>query len=379
MAPRFRINPGVEVVRWRALNPAEQSDLRRLTGQRALPAVVRPRTAARATVKVVDQETLLLLESLPEAAAIPACASLESMPQPLKQFVLDGIVEVEVDGSFVSGPAAARALGFGDEKGGPGDRIAALSLEAIRYAESLPITNPRALSGRLYSYNTVPCGPKWKEAFKTAASIAEFLGVGARGMNAEALAADGYEEVENPHWFAWTLRMRRGDHALPKSGYKVYVNPIPRDLPEALSRVIPELACCGAVSLKVGRSAQNLLRPDKCVVYCETESALRDLARRLSGKLVAFRAQGVPFTSALTPDGMLSWGMDPPRSVCLSGWAQGESWRSWIANRIAVGLLQAKSQQPPAMEPWRFVIAKLSAEGIDTAGWVPCSVIWGGE
>ena len=323
MTPRFRIHPGVEVIRWCALNPAEQSHLRRITGQQTMPAVVRPRTAAQSTVKVVDQETLLLLESLAEAAVLPACASLESMPRPLKQFVLDGILEVEVNGSFVSGPAAAGTLGAADAadvNGGPADRIAALSLEAIRYAESLPITNPRALSGRLYGYNTVPCSPKWKEAFKTTASIAEFLGIGPRGLNAEALAADGYEEVENPHWFAWTLRTWRAEQALPKSGYKVYVNPIPRELPEALARVIPELARCGAVSLKVGRTAQNLLRPDKCVLYCDTESALRELVRRLSGKLAGFRAQGVPFTSALTPDGMLSWGwIRPARCVWPAG------------------------------------------------------------
>jgi hypothetical protein len=379
MSPRFRVHPGVEVVRWRALNSSEQKELRRLTGQDTMPGVLRPRAAAAGTVKVVDEQTLELLESLPEPAVLPGCASLESIPRALRQFVLDGILEIELDGSFVSGPAAAGIFGVDDEAAAPGDSIAALSLEAIRYAESLPIAAPRILSGRLYGYNTVPCSPKWKDAFKTTAGIAEFLGIGPRGVNGEALAAGGYEEVENAQWFAWTRRSENGHQAVPKSGYKLYVNPRPRDLPQALARVIPELASSGAVSLKVGRSAQNLLRPDKCVVYFHTEAALRAVAGKLREKLAAFRAQGVPFTSALTADGMLSWGMDPPRSLCLAGWAQAPSWRSWIANRIAVGLLQAKSARPPVMEPWRFVIAKLFAEGIDTRTWFPSSRMWGEE
>jgi hypothetical protein len=93
------------------------------------------------------------------------------------------------------------------------------------------------------------------------------------------------------------------------------------------------------------------------------------IAAELERSLGGYPGQGVPFTCGIDADGMLSWGSDPPRSASFAGWAQAESWRSCIADRLAVGLLQGKSQS--CAEPWRFALKKLALEGIDTGRWAP--------
>lgn len=273
-------------------------------------------------------------------------------------------------GAFFSGPAALPMwpeCAPPERPEGPSSRLAR---EALAYAGSLPVSDARRLSARLYTYNSIPATARWKAALCSAEAVADFLGLGPRGPNSDALANLGYEELDHPQWFAWTRRAATLDNLR----WKLYVSPRPEHLAAVLGRAIPLLGELGAGSLKIGRTAQNLLRADKFIVYLESAPALERLAAALRHELSGTPVQGVPFTCACGDDALLSWGVDPPRSLCLAGWAQAESWRAWIANRLAIALLQARAAR--SSEPWRFALARLAAEGIDPVRWAPGPELW---
>ena len=192
-------------------------------------------------------------------------------------------------------------------------------MKALRYAASLPVDDPRQLSARLYTYNSVPYGARWKASLGRAGSVGEWLGAGARGPNAEALAELGFEEVEHPQWFAWT---RRGAEP-ERLRVKLYVSPRPEHLPRVFERAIPLLGRYGAGSLKLGRNVQNVLRADKFMVYLSTLEEARRLAATLAAELQGTPAQGVPFTEACSDDLLVSRGGDPAQGSFLSGLGAG--------------------------------------------------------
>jgi hypothetical protein len=373
---RFRLNPALDVALWSALSADEQGHIRRLTGQEAVPGIVRPRPGAGGTIKAIDDRTVELLLSLRAPGPIVDCGPAAAIPRSITCLVLDGLLEVESETSFVSGPAALARLGVTGAAAEPVDRVSLLSRQALEYAEGLPITDARGLAGRLYAFNTVPLSQRWRATLADARAVGEWLELDHRGANAAALCDGDYQEVDHPQWFAWTRRDFTAGQALPDAGFKLYVSPRPEDLPEVIKRAVAEAVSSRVLSMKVGRTSQNVLRPDKCVLYLEDEGSLQELAARLSRGLAGFRAQGVPFTRALTGDGMLSWGSDPPRSLCLTGWAQAESWRAWIANRLAISILQAKADGRGDVQPWRFAMAKLSVEGVDPQCWSARAGLW---
>jgi hypothetical protein len=112
-----------------------------------------------------------------------------------------------------------------------------------------------------------------------------------------------------------------------------------------------------------------LARPDKLVAYFPAFEPLERTALRLAPRLRGVPAHGVPFTAGLSEDGMLSWGLDPPDSPDAA-WSERASWRSWIALRLAAGIIDARASRVPA-EPWRHALERLRAAGIDTTTWTP--------
>jgi hypothetical protein len=139
---------------------------------------------------------------------------------------------------------------------------------------------------------------------------------------------------------------------------------------EALQKAIEVAVETRATSFKVGKDVYGLLRPDKFVVYFDSFNDLAAAARRFEQELRGFRAQGVPFSAALTRDGLLSWGIDPVAEPPRTG-SQAESWRSWLTNRLAAALIQAKAVRLRRFAPWQFAMARLRLEGVDTREWAP--------
>jgi hypothetical protein len=132
----------------------------------------------------------------------------------------------------------------------------------------------------------------------------------------------------------------------------------------------------GAVALKVGNDAPSLLRPDKIVLYFADLDSVSAGAARLAHELAGCPVHGVPFTAELAgSDGLLSFGIDPPRPEHAIAWQERESWRLWLTNRLAVALLAAR-RDGGTLEPWQYALARLELEGIDPSTWAPPADLW---
>jgi hypothetical protein len=81
----------------------------------------------------------------------------------------------------------------------------------------------------------------------------------------------------------------------------------------------------------------------------------------------------VPFTAAVTLDGLLSWGADPP--VPGDG-AAATSWRLWVSECLGGYLCDVRASGSGELEPAQFALERLRLAGIDTETWVPSSGMW---
>ena len=107
-----------------------------------------------------------------------------------------------------------------------------------------------------------------------------------------------------------------------------------------------------------------------------TSTASPAAAARLSAELAGCPSHGVPFTAELADcDGLLSFGIDPPRSEHALEWQERESWRLWLTNRLAVALVSARRDGGP-LEPWQYALARIEFDGIDPSTWAPAGDLW---
>ena len=53
-----------------------------------------------------------------------------------------------------------------------------------------------------------------------------------------------------------------------------------------------------------------------------------------------------------------------------------ESWRVWVAQRLAWFLLGARRTGESGLEPWRFALERVRLEGVDTETWAPGAALW---
>jgi hypothetical protein len=347
-------------------------------------------SAVKSALKSVDRDTALLFLTLREPGPLPSYVRAqlgEAAPRTVARLVADGVLEVESGGAFFSGAAALARLGdgrFRDQEPGkpPGaGRIAALSAAALRYGQALALGDPSLLAWRLYSYNRQPLTPRWRRLLPTPEAMARHLGIDARGAHRKLLDR-AWTPVEMAGWLAWLARPRRGREdptgASGRAGgptWKLYVSPRAEALAEGFGAVLEALTAARATQFKVGSDANGLLRPDKVVAYFPSYERLAEAAASVLARLDGVPAQGVPFTAEIGGGGLLSWGVDPPddeRSVLGGG---RESWRVWVAHRLAWALIAARPQEK-TIEPWRFALERVRLEGVDTATWTPGAALW---
>jgi hypothetical protein len=308
------------------------------------------------TAKAVNASTAWLLRELEHAAPLPV--PVRDDPDALaaaERLVLDGLLEVEIAGRFVTGAAAGR-LRSPDTGAGSGP-LAALSLAALRYGTALGKLEPLRLSERLYFYNRVPATPGRRRALGAAAARA-----------ADEMSRTGWRKprgAEPAGWYAWR---RPGDRSTPR--HKLYVSPRPDESPEAAVAAARVLAGSEALALKLGRDGAGLLRPDKLVAYFASRVHVQAAAGAVSQALAGCPAQGVPFSAALDDDGLVSWGVDPPPQAGRLPW-DGSSWRRSVTDQLARALLEAHRAE--LAEPWRHALARVERAGVDTATWAPAA------
>jgi hypothetical protein len=383
----FRANPRYELVLLDHLPPAQQAALAGLRDDPDYYGILRPRAdGAGLSVKAICRDSALLYLTLTAPGALPSYLRTlhgAQCNQAVAELVLDGVLELGQAGTFVSGAAAYDAL---YERATPtsesaAGRLTELSHAALRYGQALQLDDSAQLSARLYCYNRLPASPRWRRRFPDADAVARSLGLDANGGRrarlTRAWARAPRQSAQDP-WRMWRARDERP--ALPADGttWKLYVSPTVEHVAEALDATLTTLANAPAPAFKLGSDLDGLLRPDKLVIYFPSWAALSEAAAQLADALVGCPAHGVPFSAELASDGLLSWGMDPPRATQTLSWQARESWRLWLTNRLAVALVSAQTTES-MVEPWQFALERLRLEGVDTDNWTPHAGLWSAE
>jgi hypothetical protein len=146
------------------------------------------------------------------------------------------------------------------------------------------------------------------------------------------------------------------------------------DTREALEVIIGALPHSqGITGFKVGAGLWAISRPDKILIYFTQLDDLYRFSDLLRTRLSGCAAHGVPFSAAVSEDGLLSWGADPPRSTQAE---RTTSWRMWVTCRLAEYLVSARTAALNTLEPWEYALERLSLAGIDTRTWIPANAMW---
>jgi hypothetical protein len=378
----FRANRQYELVLFDRLPPDQKELLDGLRHDPDLYGILRPCGQSELGIKSVCRDTALLFFTLLEPGPLPGYvkASLAAQcNQEIAELVLDGVLEIERDGTFVSRADAFDLIYEEDRQGAQAGAIARLSREALRYGQSLELGDALRLSARLYFYNRRPASPERRRRFPSPESVAEYLGINPGGKAADLLERHWSKiELEPPFdaWLMWKYRRSRRAAEDSRYGYKLYVSAECDSVREAFDATLAVASALKVPRFKIGKDVYGMLRPDKIVLYFSRLEDLQEAADRLKDRLTGCPAQGVPFTASLSDDGLLSWGTDPPREQQLLEWRERESWRLWLTNRLANALLAGKAAQTRSVEPWQYALERVRLEGVDTQSWTPDQSIW---
>lgn len=389
----FRTSDRYELVLHDRLRPEEARRFEPLTSDASHWGVLRP--LGPGTYRAVDRDTALLLLTLREPGRLPAYVLAEdhddgrSAAASIRAMVLDGILDAETeDGEPVRlVRPAAREVGETGEEATVPLQIDERSLAALRYGAALCALAPkdsRDLSIRLYLFGGEPLRRSVCERLATGRQVLEFLGLDPGGAARNSVRA-GWRlgERAGKGWiFLRREEAREQTVAAGRGRCKLYVGCRFRDVPGVLQAVVASLAGSGARSMKVGSSPVDLVRTDKIVVYFDSFEALQAYAAMLSPRLAELGLTddaaplGVPFTAPAGGGGLLSWGVDPPEEAIPIQGTFTESWRAWVASRLAAALVSTRHLNEEADERLRTVLERVTLDGIDVTRWTPDSGLW---
>jgi len=338
----------------------------RLGGE--LGGLLRPRSPGR-TLRALSRDAVGLLLALLDSDAAhdpPTAAPLEP---PLAALVLDGVLEIGTADGWISGPSAAQAVGVADPpEATPTGRLARASWAALRYAATLEQLEASALARRLYCYGRLPGSPRRAAELPLPRVVRDTLDGGPLSPTHRTLAGIWRVVPPPPNNDRWRIFVPAyGRSSTSSSGvltHKLYVSPLPDDLPAAFAAAVNVFSRLRVPCFKVADDVAGVLRPDKLVAYLPTRERLDELADALAPEVSAARPHGVPFTAEIAGDGLLSWAVDPPPG------AGAPSWRGWVSLRAAWALWTARTFGA-AEPPWRYALRRLAFDGVEVAAWTP--------
>ena len=371
----FRAGAAYELIVFDRLAPDEQMLLTELRADPDFYGVLRPRTGTGRTIKAVGKETALLWLTLQSPGPLPFFVfgnDCKEAVSAIPELLLDGVIEVEENGRFLTGSEAAELIAKSRESVSQGSRgrLALLSNAALRYGESLLLDDPSALAGRLYGFGRQPATPTWTRLLADGQAVLSFLGAGVGTDLRRRLDSDWQEanDRKTPGWIIWSNRVRRKSE-VGGSHCKLYVSPALTAMPQVFPVVLE--ASAQVSHFKIGSDAAGLLRPDKMVLYLPNQERLLAIASELASLLKGTAPHGVPFSAEITSDGLLSWGMDPPQSERILAWQEPESWRLWVVRRLAAAMIAV------GLDGSRWAsVERLRHEGVDVDTWTPSASIW---
>jgi hypothetical protein len=286
----------------------------------------------------------------------------------LAQLVLDGVLEIDSEDGFVSGPRAYAAVGGLDERPGPEERLGRLSRAALDYAARLKLPTVEQTAARLYCFNRVAMSRRWRRAYPHPQAVHDLL----RGPTLSRHWVEHFALADGaPDWLSWS---RRGEpQGRTRMRYKLYVSPAVDELPDVLTMLVDALTGAGARHFKIGPNAAGLVRPDKIVIYLDDATELAAVGSSLDVALRGVRPHGVPFTAEFAADGLLSWGGDPAGGSGPLG-APPESWRQSVSRRLAEYLHAGRRAAIAQVSPTQFALARLAADGVDVRAFAPTDI-----
>jgi hypothetical protein len=369
---RLRSNARFQLLPFDKIDEREQLSVKPLTAEPDFYGLLAPPANSELPAKSVSRDAALLFLTLREPACIPhLLRSLfgDEVQDRVRELVLDGVFEIEQAGKFVSGAAAFPEL-TGRNGQVPGSRVAQLSLEAITYAAALEGLAVTDLAARLYIYNRAPATPQFQRQFADDDRLLTYLTAGAATLG--QLESHWSREISQQAWLMWQRPASGRGH-----NCKLYVSPTLDSLPQAFQIAVDTFVRVKCSHFKIGRTAFGLLRPDKLVAYFTSLEQLKEAAELIRASAAGIAAQGVPFTGAIDAEGLVSWGMDPPRFEQVLPGQEHQSWRQWVAGRIAVYTLAARESGAENIP--EFVLHRVSLDGIDTTTWSPNLAIWRGR
>lgn len=294
----------------------------------------------------------------------------EQLPSLIRRLVLDGALHLRRGREFVTGFEASFLLPD------PTDASqSTISTRAMAYGASLPPSDVPSLAARLYGFNRLPITSRWRQAFGSPYDVLNYLGLSPSSPIRRSLER-GWALVDSDPDSAWIRWRRRGHQGTDDDHlFKIYVSLQLTNLPAELPVVVDTLMSTPVSSFKFGADADSLLRPDNLVLYCRSMADLRTIVARLVARVRTTGAQGVPFSSPARQDHAVSWGIDPPVQFCQT---RGESWRSWIALRVAEYLAcAARTGAGADAQRVRFALGRLALDGVDVTHWRPSVFVSG--
>lgn len=355
LASTLRSSQDHELILLDRLPEQERLGLTNLAAAGEVYGVLRP--VSSGTLKAVEHDLALLLLTLREPSPLPSFyrqrRTLAELERQVALLVADRILDVEVDGSFLTGAQALAALGLGAAPGST--TIGEKSRLAMRYAAVFDVA-VREMASQLYRFGSLPSTLRWCRRLPGPEAVLLFLG------NSEHPAYERNFPQDDFPWISW--RRRDGRHQIRGPAFKLYISPKIEYLPQTFAGLLESLQAGRASSLKVGADADNLLRTDKLIAYFATFEDLAECADSLRRRFEGIPVDGVPFSAQIDDHGLLSWGLDPP-----AGRGSGGSWRRRIVLRIARAILEGRRQN--VAEPAEWATIHLGLQGVDAQEWRP--------
>ncbi len=365
---RLRSNPHLRLIPYDRLPSGDRDTFKGLSQDPDFYGILAPPEGSVLPAKSVSRDAALLFLALREPACLPHLLNGVfgiQVSERLRPLVLDAVFEVEHAGRFVSGPAALELMRADQPKSAP-SRLAQVSSDAIAYAFELEALSPYDIAHRLYMFNASPSTPDLQRRFGSDDTLLGHLVATDEG--ARILRSYWRRESIGSAWLAW-----RAPGSASPANYKLYVSPTLEHLPRVFEIAVETFAGVRCAYFKLGRGAHGVSRSDKLVGYFSSLESLRRAAERIQSSATGAAAQGVPFTASIDADGLLSWGMDPPRFTQVLAGQEWQSWRQWLTGRVAAYLLAAKAAGADALS---FVHHRVALDGVDPQTWNPNLAIW---
>jgi len=165
----------------------------------------------------------------------------------VQRLVLDGLLDVEHNGVFVSGPAAVDTMPSSSVRlpQSPCERV---SHSALRCAARHPTASRRELARYLYQFASLPVGN------------ARQMAPPGRARLDDIFKQVGWRALDRNGWRIWNRADGRPQHG-PR--YKLYVAPVVNEWPHVVRTAAQTIANSAAACFKVSASAEGCLRSDK--------------------------------------------------------------------------------------------------------------------